>query len=138
MYDSRMRNMLMACMSLGLAVASFAEPPSKHPQITRIGVYRPNVVVHGAYLDKVEIWAVPTGSGITPENYLLLGTAERKSAAGFKEIWLFPIPSCVTETRLLATEVFAKAFGPNGTFIGKRSLPYVGASAVHDALCGVQ
>jgi hypothetical protein len=130
--------MLMVCISLGLAVASFAAPPSKHPQITRIEVDRPKVVVRGAYLDKVEIWAVPTGTGITPENYVLLGTAERKNAAGAEEIWLFPIPSCATETRLLATEVFAKAFGPNGTFIGNKSLPYVGASAVHDALCGVQ
>jgi hypothetical protein len=34
MYDSLMRNMLLLCVSLGLAVASFAAPPSKRPQIT--------------------------------------------------------------------------------------------------------
>src|SRR5438094_651319 len=92
MYDSLMRNRLLLCVSLGLAVASFAAPPSKHPQITGIDVHRPNVVVRGAYLEKVEIWAVPTGTGITPENYVLLGNAERKSGTGPKEVWLFPIP----------------------------------------------
>jgi hypothetical protein len=94
--------------------------------------------VRGAYLDKVEIWTVPTGTGITHGNYVLLGSAERKSGTGPKEVWLFPIPPCATDTRLLATEIFAKAFGPNGAFISKKSLSYVGASAVQDALCGVQ
>ena len=38
--------------------------------------------------------------------------------------------------RLTATEINAKGFDAKGTLIGKKSLPYIGASAVHEALCG--
>ena len=136
MYDSLMRNTLMVCLCFLLGLESIAAPPTKHPQLRHIEVQRPNVVTRGAYLDKVEVWAVPTGTGITPDEYVLLGNAKRKNAGGSNEIWLFPIPSCATDTRLTATEIFAKGFDAKGTFIGKKSLPYVGASAVHEALCG--
>jgi hypothetical protein len=134
-YDSLMRNMLTICLVLA-SNYSIAAPPTKQPQLRRIEVQRPNVVIHGAYLDKVEVWAVPTGTGITPDEYVLIGNAKRKNAEGSNEIWLFPIPSCATDTRLTATEIFAKGFDAKGTLIGKKSLRYVGASAVHEALCG--
>ncbi len=133
-----MQNRLMIYLLLGLAFESIAAPASRHPQLRTIEVRRPNVVIRGAYLHKVEVWAIPTGTGITPDEYVVLGNAKRTSAAGPKEIWLFPIPPCATETRLLATEIFAKAFDEEGTVIGTKSLPHNGASAVHEALCGTQ
>jgi len=136
MYDFHMWNMFMVCLILGLGLESAAVPPTNQPHLRRTEVQRPNVVIRGAYLDNVEVWAIPTGTGITPLEYVLLGNAKRKNAAGAKEIWLFPIPSCATEKRLLATEVFVKGFDAKGTLIGQKSLPYFGASAVHDALCG--
>jgi hypothetical protein len=128
----------MICLFLALGPESIASPPTRHPQLRRIEVQRPNIVIRGAYLDKVEVWAVPTGTGITPDEYVPLGNAKRKNAAGSKEIWLFPIPPCATDTRLLATEIFAKGFDAKGTVVGTQSLSYTGASAVHEALCGMQ
>src|ERR1700687_5775850 len=98
MYDFPMRNMFIVCLFLGLGLESVAAPPTKHPQLRRIEVQRPNVVIRGSHLDKVEVWAIPTGMGITPSEHELLGNAKRKNAAGAKEIWLFPIPPCATET----------------------------------------
>jgi hypothetical protein len=125
----------MICLLLGLGLESNAAPLTRHPQIHTIEVRRPNVVIRGAYLEKVEVWAIPTGTGITPDEYALLGNAKRSTAKGPREIWLFPIPPCATETRLLATEIFAKAFDAKGTLLGTKSLPYNGASAVYEALC---
>jgi hypothetical protein len=133
-----MRNRLMICLLLGIAFESIAAPATRHPQLRTIEVRRPNVVIGGAYLHKVEVWTIPTGTGITPDEYVLLGNAKRSNAAGPKEIWLFPIPPCATEARLSATEIFAEAFDAKGTVIGTKSLPYNGASAVHEALCGTQ
>jgi len=128
----------MICLLLGLAFESIAASATSHPRLRTIEIRRPNVVIRGAYLHKVEVWAIPRGRGITPDEYVVLGSAQRSNAAGPKEIWLFPIPPCATETRLLATGIFAKAFDKEGTVIGTKSLPYNGASAVHKALCGTQ
>lgn len=68
-----------------------------------------NLVVRGAYLSKVEIGAVPTGTEITPDEYTLLGQAQRQSKAGRNEVWVFPIPSCETDTRLLAQRSLPRA-----------------------------
>ncbi len=132
-----MRNALIICL-LGVGLESIAAPATKHRQLRSIEVRRPNVVIRGAYLDKVEVWAVPTGTGIAPDEYVLLGNAKRTNPPGSREIWLFPIPPCATDTRLLATEIFAKGFDAKGSPVGNKSLPYAGASAVHDALCGAQ
>lgn len=126
----------MVCLLLGFGVEFIAASQGMHPQLRAIDVRRSNLVIRGAYLDKIEIWAIPTGTGITPDEYVLLGNAKRSSAPGPNEIWLFQIPQCATDNFLLATEVFAKAFDAKGTLIGKKLLPYNGASALHEALCG--
>jgi len=136
MYDPLMRNMLAICLFLSSGFQSVTAPPAKRPQLRSIDVQRPNVIIRGGYLDKVEVWAVPAGTGIGPNEYVLLGNAKRKNAEGSNEIWLFPIPPCATDTRLTATEVFAKGFTTKEALIGKKSLPFVGASAVRHALCG--
>jgi hypothetical protein len=95
---------------------------------------RPNLVIRGAYLHRVEVWAIPTGTEITPDEYARLGDAKRSNAAGPKELWLFPIPPC--PTGISATGIFAKGFDAQGIPIGTKSLPYNGASELYDALCG--
>ena len=124
----------MICVLLGLG--AIAAPPTRHPQIRGIEVKQPDVTISGAYLNRVEVWVVPTGTGITPDEYVLLGNAERSNAQGPKEIWLFTIPPCASDTRLMATALFAKAFDGNGTLVGTKSLSYRGVSALHEALCG--
>jgi hypothetical protein len=122
----------------GVSLATAAAQPAGRPKLLGVEVTRPNIVVHGAYLSRVEIWAVPTGTGITPNEFVLLGKATRSNAVGPKEVWLFRIPSCAIDTRLLATEIFVRAFDVTGVSIGKKSLPFEGASAIHEALCGTR
>ena len=131
-----MRNTLVISLLFVFVVAAVAAPQGDHSQVRTMQVRRPNIVIGGAYLSKVELWAVPTGTEITPDEYVLLGDAKRSNAAGHKEMWVFPIPPCETDTRLLATEIFAKGFRANGDAVGIKSLPYSGASAVYEALCG--
>ena len=64
----------------------------------------------------------------------MIGNARRSNAAGQKEIWLFPI---VCESPLIpSNEVFVKAFDVKGDQVGRKSLPYSGASDIAQALCG--
>jgi hypothetical protein len=113
-----------------------AQTASGRPRLLGVEIVRPNIVVHGAFLNRVEVWAIPTGTGITPAQYVLLGKAVRTNEVGPKETWLFRIPSCATDTRLQATEIFVQGFDGFGVNIGKKSLPFQGASALHQALCG--
>lgn len=128
---------IVAIFGLSLATVS-AQTASGRPRLLGADITRPNIVVHGAFLNRVEVWAIPTGTGITPAQYILLGKAVRTNEVGPKELWLFRIPSCATDTRLLATEIFVQAFDGFGVNIGKKSLPSANAdaSAVHQALCG--
>ena len=128
-----MRNASLIYMLIGLGTVSLATPPIKRAQLRAIEVRRPNIVIRGGYLSKVEVWAVPTGTGITQDEYALVGNAKRSNAAGRKEIWLFPI-AC-TSPLIPSTEVFAKGFDANGNEVGRKSLRYSGASEIADALC---
>jgi hypothetical protein len=128
-----MQKAFLVFLLVGFAASSTAAQPRKHAELRAIAVEKPNIVARGAYLGKVEIWAVPTGTGISPEG-TLVGNAKRSNAAGQKEIWFFPI-AC--ESPLIpSTEVFVKAFDVNGNEVGRKSLPYSGASDIGEALCG--
>lgn len=90
----------------------------------------PDLVIKGKKLARVEIWAVPTGTGITEKDYTLLGQATRQAAAGGEEVWTFPIP----RTTILATEIFAIGYDEQGRKAGKISLPGTGVTALNKAL----
>jgi hypothetical protein len=128
-----MQKVLQVLLLVGLAPSFGNAHPQKHSELRAIAVKRPNIVVRGSYLGKVEIWAVPTGTAISPEGGLV-GKARRNNAAGEKETWLFPI---VCDSPLIpSTEVFVKAFDVKGNQVGRKSLPYGGAGDIAQALCG--
>jgi hypothetical protein len=129
-----MRKILLIGLVFSFAIGALAATPTGKSRLRSIRVRRPNIVVRGAHLSKVEIWAVPTGTEITEKNYTLLGTAKRINSAGSNEIWVFPI-DC-DDTRLLATTIFAKGFDLDGKAVGTIPLPYIGATEVLDGLCG--
>jgi len=107
-----------------------ALPPAHHASIIRsVTVERPNLLVRGSNLSKVELWAVPSGTGISPDGYRL-GTAKRHNSVGENEIWTFPIPS----EPLLVTNIFAKAFDRHGRLIGRKDLPLTGVTDIYEAL----
>jgi hypothetical protein len=92
-------------------------------------------MVRGSYLTRVEICAVPSGTGIDPNRCGLLGLAKRITAAGQREKWVLPIPDPPTSSSgLLVTEIYAKGYDEFGRVIGRTSLPYGGVSAVADAV----
>jgi hypothetical protein len=127
-----MRHPLLILSVLAFGLNGLSQPSHRGARIRSAGVRRPNIVVRGAYLSKVVIWAIPTGTGIKPEEYILLGTANRRDAAGQKEVWVFPIPS----GPLSVTDIFAKGFDAEGKLVGTKLLPYQGASQIYDALWG--
>ncbi|QEE27263.1 hypothetical protein FTW19_04105 [Terriglobus albidus] len=92
-------------------------------------IEKPNFVVTGTHLSRVEIWSWPTGTGITEPT--LVGKATLTTAPGKHEKWVLRIPP-----DLLSTEIFATVFDSTGNEIGKKSLPYQGATALYEALYG--
>ena len=127
-----MRHSLLIFLLLAFGLHSFSQPSHQRSVIRSIGIKRPNIVVRGANLSKVEVWEIPTGTGITPDEYTLLGTANRLNSAGQNEVWVFPIPS----RPLSATDIFVKGFDAEGKSVGTKSLPYLGATQIYDALWG--
>jgi len=125
-----MRHSLLIFSVLALGLQGFSQPSHQRPGIRSVGIKRPNLVVRGSNLSKVELWAIPSGTGITPDEYMLLGTAKRRSAAGQNEVWVFPIPA----GPLSVTDIFAKGFDNQGRSVGTTSLPEQGVSQIYDAL----
>ena len=126
-----MQHWLLLAM-LALVSQSLCQPFEQPSIVRSIALKRPNLVILGANLSKVELWAIPSGTGITPDEYMLLGMAKRRNPAGSKEIWLFPIPA----SPLSVTHIFAKGFDLRGRLIGTKSLPQQGVSQIYDALWG--
>jgi len=108
--------------------------PPEQAQLRSVKVARPNILIEGAHLGKVEIWDFPTGAEITKPT--LAGSAKLSNAAGKEEVWVFPI-ACAYPL-LPSTEVFIKAYDSEGKVIGKKSLPYRGATEIGNALCGTR
>src|SRR6266550_7244715 len=128
-----MRQALLIFSVLAVGLPGITQPSHQHPVVRSIGVKRPNLVIRGANLSKVEIWAIPTGTGITADEYTLVGTAKRQNA-GKHEVWIFPISS----VPLSVTHIFAKGFDTQGRIVGTKWLRQQGATAISDALWGDQ
>jgi hypothetical protein len=121
------------CLLLLPTIAVSTAQTTREPKLNHVEVKRPNVVIHGANLSKVELWAMPSGTGITPDMAGVVGSATRSSKAGSKEVWLFSVEPCpLDEKGISATEVFVKAYDSHGKVVATKSLPYRGASDVHE------
>ncbi len=129
-----MRHSLLIFTVLALGLQSVSQPSHQRAILRSVGIKRPNIIARGANLSKVEVWAIPSGTGITPDEYMLLGTAKLLNAAGQHEVWVFPI----TSTPLSVTDIFAKGFDAQGRVVGTKWLPQQGVTAIYDALWGDQ
>jgi hypothetical protein len=100
--------------------------------LTAFLVARPNLIVDGSALSKVEIWAVPVSvTEISESDYKLLGNATLPAGSDpLTQIWTLPIPA----EPVAATEIFAKGFDMKGEFVGQMSLPYLGATQIFNAI----
>ncbi|HVS79813.1 MAG TPA: hypothetical protein VHF05_02450 [Candidatus Paceibacterota bacterium] len=91
-------------------------------------VEKPDFVIEGSNLAKVEIWAVPSGTGVTEDEYQKIGDATQ--SADNPQKWMLPIPS----EPILATDIIARAYDTNGHELGKMSLGIIGATELYNAL----
>ena len=113
-----------------------ATPKRKHDAAIRdFKIARPNLVVLGTNLSRVEVWAWATGTGITEPG--LVGEAKLITGSDYHQRWIFPIPGASEHPpAFLAVEIFAKGFDSDGKLVGQKSLPYKGATALNEALFG--
>src|SRR5438067_12541763 len=93
MYSTRNSQLVAAVVILGMACLHAQQ--ARHSPFGTIEVKKSEIVIHGAHLQRVELWAIPTGTGITPDEYVLLGKAKRTNSAGRDEIWLFQMSGCI-------------------------------------------
>jgi len=113
--------------------------PEVESKILKISIEKPNLVIHGFNLSRVEVYAIPTGTGIDIEKIRPIGNAVKSYelrttyfTRDKEQTWIFPI----SNVPILITHVFAKGFDSNGKEIGKVELPIVGATALNEALRG--
>jgi hypothetical protein len=98
-------------------------------------VEKPNLVLIGSGLSRVEIWAVPTGTGITDTDHQKLGEATRTNiGTTTDERWIFQIP----QNPILVTEIYTKGFNANGDAVGKLSLDTTGATSLYELLWDIE
>lgn len=116
-------------VSSGIPISTRQDQPGA---LTAFLVARPNLIVDGSNLGKVEIWAVPASANeISEEDYRLVGNAILQAGGdSLTQIWALPIP---TEP-VSSTEIFAKGFDMKGEFVGQMSLPYLGSTQIWNAV----
>lgn len=97
-----------------------------------IGFYakRPNFEIESRGLTRVEIWAVPTGTGITARDHHRIGVAKKHSEINRIQYWLLSIP----KEELLVTEIYVKGYDYNDKEVERMSLAATGASEIHQVL----
>lgn len=97
-----------------------------------IGFYakRPNFEIESRGLTRVEVWAVPTGTGIGSKDHHQIGVAKKHSEINRIQYWLLPIP----KEELLVTEIYVKGFDYNNKEVERMSLAAFGASEIHQVL----
>ena len=118
-----------------------ASDPSKTPHaesttsaIQTIRIIRPNIVVTGSNLTRVEIWLEPTGTGVGPAP---VGNAKRITVQGIHEKWIFPISSLPGyPDAIMASNAFAIAYDRSGREVGSKSLGLLGITQFNSALYG--
>lgn len=104
---------------------------TKTSEITSFGVEKPNFVVYGKNLSKVEIWGVPSGTGVGEDSYYMLAEAKIENESSVSQKWVAKIPS---EPQLL-TSVFVKGTSTSGESLFK-DLNVSGASEINALLWG--
>jgi len=100
------------------------------PAITSITLEKPNFVIKGKALSKVDVWAVPTGTGITEKDHRQIGVAALGTIDSKEQRWVIPVP----REPMLLTEIYAKGFDEKGNLVGKVTLPITGASDIYREL----
>jgi hypothetical protein len=100
--------------------------------ISAFDVERPNLVVHGTGLYRVEVYAVPTGTNITEASIQKVGEARFSQFDKKGQVWTLTIP----KDPILATDIYAIGYDALDKPVGTVSLGIIGATDIHEALWG--
>ena len=112
-----MRNAFLIVLLLGLGEESLATPVTKCALLRSIEVKRPSIVIRGAYLGRVEVWAVPTGTGITPDEYsLVLQCKTKKCGRSKRDLAVSAVPARHTLAELREEKLRRGIFAAEKTF----------------------
>jgi hypothetical protein len=103
------------------------------PIITSFDVHDGSFVVEGSNLALVEVWGVPTGTGVTPDAYQRIGDMSLEaSSTDVAQTWMLGVPA----KPMLLAQVFARGYGTGGATTSDVYLPQTGATAINDLLWG--
>ena len=128
-----MRLLLSCCLFSGITCC--AQAAGCVQRIDSVKLTRTSILIRGAYLNKVELWALPTGTGFEHDEHFVFGRAARRGHPGPHETWLLPLPRCNSSNLALASGIDAVAFDKKGAVVARKQLPGTGAMAVYDTLC---
>jgi hypothetical protein len=102
--------------------------------VRMVKVVRPNIVVYGSCLSRVEVWVEPTGTGVRES---VIGEAKRVGRAGAHEKWIFAISQLTGYPHaIMAVNLFAKGYDARGKVIGSKSLGFNAPGELNEALYG--
>ncbi len=122
--------LVIAAGSLYLSPAPASGLPASRAELIGFTVMESNFVALGRGLSKVEVRAVPPGTGAGGSEYALLGEAKLTAGTSTLQTWTLAVP----DHPMPATQIFARGFGPSGMDAGVIFLPYSGMAALYDAL----
>jgi hypothetical protein len=115
--------------------AYFKGKTTSAPHLDTFVVEKPNLIASGGNLSGVEVWSIPTGTGITENEYKKLGNATLTNTddAAAPQRFVYQIPL----EPMLVTEIFAKGLDKDGNEVGRVSLSTKGASELGTLLWNV-
>jgi hypothetical protein len=118
--------LLLWCTSYQASITDAAE-------IMSITVEIPLITIRSENLAKVEVWAIPTGTGVAEFDYEKWGDAALKDTAqDGTQTWTFGIP----KDPVLTVKIFARGYDAAGSKVGDSSLSETGATAIYNAFWG--
>ena len=100
------------------------------PTVSNFEVSGAHFLASGTGLSRVEIWSVPTGTGVTSANYRKIGEMPRPTTPAGR--WTLAVSGCP----ILSTGIFARGYGADGRVSRDVYLPYQGATDLNQYVCG--
>lgn len=109
------------------------QPPQQAPQqvaeITSFSVVGKNFVVKGKFLSKIEIWNIPSGTGIDPSMYKKIAMSTSYQGTINSQTFTILIPC----SEGFGTNIFAKGYNQQGNALAStKYLPYNGVTDIYE------
>jgi hypothetical protein len=131
----------IAIMIFGVKLYSAHKPAAmeyfakRAVKVLSVGLEDGMFVIRGQNLSSVQVWAVPTGTGITEKDHVKIGDAVRDEEGLMKnteiQVWRLAVP----KEPQLVTALYVKGY-KDGKSAGIVEFPVEGATDIYNALWG--